>query len=81
MSYSAVENRQNDNVHAHKSKTLFIYTFYLRTSEVLMRLYALISGLKCSYFVLIYYETFLPANGKNYFLHFSNCGYYEYRIF
>ena len=36
--------------------------FYIRTNKILMKL----TSTKCSYYVLIFHETFPPVNGKNY---------------
>ena len=48
------------------------YNFLVRTSKILIRLnvptFSRFSTSKYSYFVLIFYETFLPAVDENYFL-------------
>ena len=48
----------------------YVAHFFIRTSKISMRLNVLIFwrilASKCSYFVLIFYETFLPVNGDNY---------------
>ena len=60
------------------SLTTLIYTFfYIGTSKILMRLNVFVFqrslALKCSYFVLKFYETFSPANGYRIF--------YSWRVF